>query len=52
MTAAMILALVLAVFIAAGIGAGFIQTLIGVALVASAAVLTGLVAVSLTREGY
>jgi hypothetical protein len=52
MKAAVILVLALAAFIAVGASVGFIQTLIGVAIVASASILTGLIAVSLTREGY
>jgi hypothetical protein len=52
MTVAVILVLALVAFIAAGLSVGFIQTLICAALIASAVMLTTLVAVSLTREGY
>jgi hypothetical protein len=45
------LALLLA-FAVAGFTVGFLQTLIVMALAASAAMLTGLVAVSLSRKGY
>ncbi|MBN9251518.1 MAG: hypothetical protein J0I86_13215 [Mesorhizobium sp.] len=52
MAIAVILALALVAFVAAGISVGFIQTLICAALVASAAMLTTLVAVSMTRAGH
>lgn len=42
----------LVVFCAACVGFGVIPTLLAVVLAASAAILTALVAVSLTREGY
>lgn len=48
-----ILALVVLVaFVAASMGFGLIQTVLVVALAASAAILTTLLAVTLKREGY
>ncbi len=49
---ALIVLVLLVAFAVIGSSVGFIQTLIVVALVASAAMLTGLIAVSLTRQGY